>query len=85
MRRGTAALPCPRIAPWPTKSAVIRKIIWLLPPMASALVPNQPSTLGWGGVMCVSTDVELKGPSSSCLAERRTIHRDLVQSVLDGE
>jgi len=27
--------------------------------MASALVPNQSSTLGWGGVTLVSTDVEL--------------------------
>jgi hypothetical protein len=50
MSKGTAALPCPRTAPWPTNSAVIRKIIWLLPPMASAVVPNQPNTLGWGGV-----------------------------------
>ncbi len=39
----------------------MRKIIWLLPPMASAVVPNQPSTLGWGGVTAVSQDVELMG------------------------
>jgi hypothetical protein len=41
---------------------VIRKIIWLLPPMASALVPNQPSTLGWGGVTVFSQDVKVIGP-----------------------
>jgi hypothetical protein len=46
----------------------MRKIIWLLPPMASALVPNQPSTLGWGGVTLISTDVELIG--AQLLADR---------------
>jgi hypothetical protein len=62
MSSGTAALPCPRIVPWPTNSAVMRKIIWLLPPMASAVVPNQPSTLGWGAVSVFWQDVELMGP-----------------------
>jgi hypothetical protein len=61
MSSGTAALPCPRIVPWPTNSAVIKKIIWLLPPMASAVVPNQPSTLGWGAATEASQDVELMG------------------------
>ena len=50
MSNGTAALPWPGMSPWPTKSAVIRKIIWLLPPMASAVVPTQPSVRGCGGV-----------------------------------
>jgi hypothetical protein len=34
------------MSPWPMKSAVIRKIIWLLPPIARAVVPTHPMVLG---------------------------------------
>jgi len=46
MRSSTAALPCPEIAPCPAKSAVMMKMLWLLPPMAIADVPNQPMVRG---------------------------------------
>ena len=59
MSSGTAALPCPMIASWPTNSAVMMKIIWLLPPMAMAEFANQPSTLGCGGVTIYSAISEV--------------------------
>ena len=43
---GTAALPCPGISPWPANSAVMRNRLWLLPPMARAVVATQPSVRG---------------------------------------
>jgi hypothetical protein len=65
MSSGTAALPCPRISPWPMNSAVMMKIIWLLPPMAKAVVPTQPRTRGWGGVgpmVCVMEPIATRRP-----------------------
>lgn len=43
---GTAAVPWPRMVPWPATKAPIRKRLWLLPPIASALVPSQPIVRG---------------------------------------
>src|ERR1044071_10461161 len=41
MSRGTAPVP------WLATRAPMRNRLWLLPPIASALVPNQPSVRGW--------------------------------------
>ena len=62
-RHGRAALSREWL-PWPTNSAVIRKIIWLLPPMARAVVPTHPSTRGWGGVTPFSQEVKFINPRS---------------------
>lgn len=43
MSKGTAPLP------WPAMRAPIRKRLWLLPPMARAVVPSQPIVRGWDG------------------------------------
>ena len=47
MRIGTAALPWPGMAPWPTNRAPSRNKLWLIPPMATHVVPNQPTVRGW--------------------------------------
>jgi hypothetical protein len=41
MSNGTAPVP------WLATSAPMRNRLWLLPPIARALVPNQPSVRGW--------------------------------------
>ena len=46
---GIAALPWPRMSPCPIGSAPRMNRDWLLPPMASAVVPTQPSVRGCGG------------------------------------
>src|SRR5262249_38285937 len=73
IRSGTAALPCPGMLPWPTKSAVIRKIIWLLPPMARAVVPSQPSTRGWRATPGLSSSAVLNLPPSRSTTLRQRI------------